>query len=107
MTQIVPNLEPTPGKPMPVLSIGYGSQRSSEEFVELLSRYGVRYLVDVRSKPYSKFRPEFSRDALQAVLKRANIAYVFMGDSLGGLPGDQSVYVDGKVDYSLCRGKDW
>jgi uncharacterized protein (DUF488 family) len=107
MSQLTPNLAPKPGEVLPVLSIGYGSQRTSEEFVELLHRYQVKYLVDVRSKPYSKYRPEFSRDALAAVLRRAGIAYVFMGDSLGGLPSDQSVYDDGKVSYALCREKEW
>src|SRR3954464_6831794 len=107
MDQTRASIEPRPGEPFPVLSIGYGSQRTSEEFIELLNRYEVRFLVDVRSKPFSKYRPEFSKDALQAILKRAGITYVFMGDSLGGLPSDLSVFVDGKVDYTLCRGKDW
>jgi uncharacterized protein (DUF488 family) len=97
----------TPGDPFPILSIGYGSQRTSEEFVELLQGHGVKFLVDVRSKPYSKHRPEFSREALAAVLKRAGVTYVFMGDSLGGMPEDKSAYTDGKVDYSLCREKAW
>jgi uncharacterized protein (DUF488 family) len=107
MDQTRASLEPKAGEPFPILSIGYGAERSSEEFVELLHRYDVKYLVDVRSKPYSKHRPEFSRDALQAVLKRAGLTYVFMGDSLGGMPEDKTVYTDGKVDYALCREKPW
>lgn len=92
---------------MPLLSIGYGNTRSSDDFIGLLVRYGVRYLVDVRSKPYSKFRPEFSREALAAIIGRAGLKYVFMGDSLGGLPSDTSAYTDGKVDYTKCREKQW
>jgi uncharacterized protein (DUF488 family) len=94
-------------QPAPLLSIGYGSTRSSDELIGLLGRYSVRYLVDVRSKPYSKFRPEFSREALQAILTRAGCKYVFMGDTLGGLPSDTSVYTGGKVDYAKCREKQW
>jgi len=92
---------------VPVFTIGYGSRRTAEEFIELIGRYGVKYLVDVRTKPYSKFRPEFSKEAIGAIARRAGIVYVFMGDTLGGLPGDTSCYIDGKVDYTLVRDRDW
>jgi uncharacterized protein (DUF488 family) len=92
---------------VPVFSIGYGSQRTSEEFVELLGRYGVKYLVDVRTKPYSKYRPEFSKEAIEIIARKAGIGYVFMGDTLGGLPADTSCYTDGKVDYGKVRDRDW
>jgi len=101
-----PNPDAADG-PFPLLTVGYGSLRDSDAFIRILSQYGVRYLVDVRSKPYSKFRPEFSKDALEAILRRAGIAYVFMGDSLGGLPSDPSCYVDGKVDYAEVRKREW
>ncbi len=90
-----------------VLSIGYGSVRTTEQLVELLRREHVRYLVDVRTKPYSRFRPEYSREALEAILRRAAIQYVFMGDSLGGLPSDPSCYTGDKVDYDKVRDREW
>jgi uncharacterized protein (DUF488 family) len=90
-----------------LLTIGYGGDRTSEELVALLRRYGVRYLVDVRSKPYSKHRPEFSREAIDAILKASGITYVFMGDSLGGMPADPSCYTDGKVDYTKIGAREW
>ena len=40
-------------------------------------------------------------------MHRAGLAYVFMGDTLGGLPSDTSCYTDGKVDYSKVRERDW
>lgn len=92
---------------MPVLTIGYGGERTSEEFFELLGRYGVKYLVDVRTKPYSKFRPEFSKENLEFLARRAGLVYVFMGDTLGGMPADLSCYTDGKVDYTKVRKKEW
>jgi uncharacterized protein (DUF488 family) len=90
-----------------LLTIGYGNTRSSEELVELLRHYQVRYLVDVRSKPFSKYRPEFSKDALEAIMKAAGLAYLFMGDSLGGMPDDPTCYRGGKVDYSEVRQRPW
>lgn len=84
----------------PVYTIGYGA-RDAEAFVAALQQYGIAYLIDVRSKPYSRFKPDFSKERLEELLRAAGIRYVFMGDSLGGRPDDPSCYdADGKVDYA-------
>ncbi|WBA07772.1 DUF488 family protein [Salinivibrio kushneri] len=83
---------------MSIISIGY-SRRSIREFIEALVEYDVKYLIDVRTKPFSKYHPEFNKDLLEATLKNAGIKYVFMGDSVGGLPSDSQCYTEGKVDY--------
>ncbi len=90
-----------------LLTIGYGGERTSDEFLALLRRYGVKYLVDVRTKPYSKFRPEFSKEAIEILARNAGIVYVFMGDTLGGMPSDTSCYTEGKVDYTKVREMAW
>lgn len=88
---------------MPLLTIGYGS-RSVDDVVELLQRHGVRYVIDIRSAPYSRYKPEFSRDALRLRLHHDGITYGFMGVELGGRPDDPSCYdEDGHVDYARCR----
>jgi uncharacterized protein (DUF488 family) len=66
------------------------------DFVAALASAGVTDLVDVRTAPYSRFKPEFSREPLAAALDRAGIRYVFMGAELGGQPG-------GKPDYAQMR----
>jgi len=89
---------------IPIYTIGYGN-RSIEEFVELLQRYEIKFLVDIRSQPHSRFKPEFSRDALEKRLKQHHIRYISMGDALGGRPKDPSCYVDDRVDYARVREK--
>ena len=84
------------------MTIGYGA-RSIEVFIAALKDHGIEYLIDVRSRPYSRFKPDFSKEALTVHLENAGIRYVFMGDSLGGLPDDESCYVDGKVDYDIVE----
>jgi len=92
---------------IPIYTIGYGN-RSIGEFIELLERYGIQYLVDIRSKPYSRYNPDYSKDALEQHLKRHQIRYIFMGDTLGGRPDDRSCYTDDDiVDYALLRQKDF
>lgn len=84
--------------PIPVYTIGYGN-RSMEQLIAILQKYEIAYLVDVRSAPYSRYKPEFSKDALAGELQRHRITYVFMGDTLGGRPEDKDCYVNGKVAY--------
>jgi len=74
----------------------------------LLKNFGIEYLIDVRSQPYSKFNPQFNQHDLKFFLERNGIKYVFMGDSIGGRPKDTSCYDDeGKVDYEIVKTKDF
>lgn len=83
---------------MSLFSIGYGS-RKLPEFISLLEKNNISYLIDVRTRPYSKFNSDYSRDSLKKSLGLAKVKYVYMGDTLGGLPEDDDCYTDGRVDY--------
>ena len=89
-----------------VFTIGYGS-RTLEEFLAVLKGNRISCLLDVRTAPYSRFRPEFSKQALEASLKERGIRYVFLGGGLGGRPDAPDCYVDGKVDYERLKEKEF
>jgi uncharacterized protein (DUF488 family) len=72
-----------------------------------LRAHQIAYLIDVRSRPYSRYKPDFSKRELAEHLEANGIRYVFMGDTLGGQPDDPDCYVDGKVDYDKVRQKDF
>jgi ATP-dependent DNA helicase RecQ len=93
---------PTSSPVIPIYTIGYGA-RSLEQFLATLQHYQIAYLIDVRSAPYSKFKPEFAKTPLEQALKAAGIRYVYMGDTLGGRPDDPACYTDGKVDYAKVQ----
>lgn len=82
-------------------SIGYGD-RPWPDFMERLRRHEIQFLIDVRSQPRSR-QPEFNAEALELLLSKVGVRYVFMGDTLGGKPDDPSCYVDGKIDYARCE----
>ncbi len=82
----------------PVFTIGHSNQ-TLEHFIALLQEHGITALADIRSKPYSRYVPHFSRDALKAGVEAAGIAYVFLGNELGARPDDPGCYIDGKVNY--------
>jgi len=83
-----------------LFTIGY-SPHSLDSFFHVLSRHEITALVDVRSSPYSKYKPEFNQESLTRFLTIKKIAYVFLGDYCGARIDDPSCYVNGKVDYRL------
>jgi uncharacterized protein (DUF488 family) len=87
-------------------SIGHGN-KSIETFIEELKFFGINYLIDIRSKPYSKYNPQFNQNELKFSLLDKKITYTFLGDILGGLPEDRSCYTDGHVDYDKLKEKDF
>lgn len=89
-----------------IYTIGHGNKRF-EDFLKELISFKVKYLIDIRTNPYSKFNSQFNRELLKNQLEIANIAYVYMGDNLGGLPSDLTCYVEGKVNYDLIKEKDF
>lgn len=90
----------------PIFTVGYGG-RSLDALLDLLQRHEIACLVDVRSAPYSRFRPEFSRDGLSASVSRKGIRYVFLGHLLGGRPADPDCYLEQKVVYERVREKEF
>jgi len=83
-----------------IYTIGY-SPHILDSFLRVIKKHNITAVADVRSSPYSQFKPEFNKDNLAEFLHRNGIAYVFMGDLLGARVEDQSCYVNGKVDYAL------
>ena len=76
--------------PMPscapnLLTIGH-SNHPLERFLELLGRHGIAAVADVRSRPYSRFVPHFSKERLQRILAKEGIDYLYFGQELGGRP---------------------
>lgn len=92
---------------LPIYTIGYGN-RSITHIIELLNKYQISQLVDVRSFPYSKYNSDFNRENLQNSLQNQNIVYTFVGDLLGGRPNDRTCYNnEGQADYSIISQKDF
>ena len=89
-----------------IYSIGHGN-KSIETLIEELKHFDIDYLIDIRSKPYSKYSPHFNQNELKFSLLRNGITYTFMGDILGGLPDDTSCYTNGHVDYDKLKEKDF
>ena len=64
-----------------IFSIGH-SNRTLDEFLQILKKYGIELLVDVRHFPTSKWE-WFKKESLREALKERNIGYEYLGDLLG------------------------
>jgi len=76
-----------------IFSIGHGNKKI-EDFIQELKSFEIQFLLDIRSKPFSKWNPQFNQNELKYKLEEKGIKYVFVGDTLGGLPEDRSCYDD-------------
>jgi uncharacterized protein (DUF488 family) len=89
--------------PNQLYTVGH-SNHDLPDFLALLQTTGIAVIADVRSSPYSRRFPQFNREALQRSLAEHEIAYVFLGDLLGGRPRDRRLYdAEGWVDYERVR----
>lgn len=73
-----------------IYTIGH-SNKSTEILLERLKAYEIDRVIDVRTKPYSRWCPQFNRNQLEHSLGEADINYDWRGGNLGGL--------DENIDY--------
>lgn len=86
-------------KSLPVLYTVGHSVHPVDHFIGILKKNRIAAIADVRSSPYSRFTPQFNREALKESLKSEGIQYVFLGDELGARRNEPQCYEKGKVIY--------
>ncbi len=90
----------------PLWTIGH-SNHSEEKFLDLLSRHGIACVVDVRSIPYSRRNPQFSREKMDQGLSSRDIVYIWEGDALGGkrdfTKNPEFFDAQGRIDWMKVR----
>jgi uncharacterized protein (DUF488 family) len=90
----------------PLFSVGH-SNHDLARFLALLRGAGITAIADVRSSPSSRRLLHFNRGELEPALREQGIAYVFLGDLLGGRPPAEELYdeEDGQfiVNYERVR----
>jgi uncharacterized protein (DUF488 family) len=81
-----------------LMTIGH-SNLPADRFITLLRDSKVSAVIDVRSVPFSRWCPWFSSKPLASGLAAGGLAYLQLGDELGGRPRDPQLYCDGIADY--------
>jgi len=86
-----------------IFTIGH-STHPIATFLSLLTQHGITSIADVRSPPFSRQNPQFSRANLERSLRDAAISYHFYGKELGARSEDAACYERGKVQYERLVG---
>ena len=58
---------------------------TAPDLEQILIEKKVTHLLDVRSKPLSRWKPEFNKPALERRFANSSITYIWEGKTLGGL----------------------
>lgn len=82
-----------------IYTIGH-SLYSIDQFSELLNKYDINCVIDVRSTPYSKFSPQFNTNELKRFLNNNQKYYIFMGEEFGARRSETALYdTNGLLDF--------
>lgn len=65
-----------------VFSIGH-SNLSYRSFANLLRKWSIEQVVDVRSIPYSRYVPHFNYEVIRRKLQQSGFGYEYLGNQLG------------------------
>jgi len=66
-----------------IYTIGH-SNRRLEELINILRKYSIEVVIDVRRFPSSRKYPWFNKENLEGSLVASGIGYRWLGDLLGG-----------------------
>lgn len=81
-----------------IWTIGHSTQHILD-FIEMLEKFDIKYLLDVRSTPYSAYASQFDRESLAKALKEKNIMYLWFWEEFGARYTDEKFLTNGKVDF--------
>lgn len=87
-------------EPKHLFTIGH-SNHELPVFLGLLEQHHIQAIADVRSSPYSRYAPQYNREALRDALKSRGLHYVFLGQELGARRSEPECYENGKARYPL------
>lgn len=85
-----------------IFTIGHSNHPFSR-FMELIQKQDIQMVVDVRTRPYSKYTPYYSRKPLEEGLKEYHVKYIYLGNKIGGKPDDAKFYHEGELLYHLLE----
>ena len=81
------------------MTIGYGNM-NIRNFIATIKALRINCIIDVRTRPYSKYNVSFNKEELRDRLNDEGISYFWLGNKLGGRY-DKIKFCDelGRVDY--------
>lgn len=67
---------------MDVYAIGH-SNYPLEKFLDMINKYDINCIVDIRETPYSKYNVQYNKEDFNKTLKKLGYTYIYMGVEFG------------------------
>lgn len=94
-------------RPVEVFTLGLANQ-PWDRVRERLSAVSVDKVIDVRSRPFARYAPQFDREELEGGLADAGIEYEWLGRHLGQRPDGAEFYdAAGHTLYDRVAAQPW
>lgn len=88
---------------MDLFTIGH-SNYEINYFINIVKKYKINCIVDVRSIPYSKYSPQYNKENIKKLLKINKINYIYMGKEFGAMRTAKTLYTkEGYVDFEKVK----
>ena len=84
---------------MEIYALGH-SNYPFDKFIEILKKYNINCVVDIRAIPYSKYNTQYNKEFFQSNLKRLGYTYIYMADEFGAKRKTRESYnSEGYADF--------
>lgn len=71
-----------------------------DKLIEILKKYNINCVVDIRAIPYSKYNTQYNKELFQENLKKLGYTYIYMADEFGAKRKTRESYNDeGYADF--------
>lgn len=82
-----------------IYTLGH-SNYSFDKLIEILKKYKINCVVDIRAIPYSKYNTQYNKELFQKNLKNLGYTYIYMADEFGAKRKTRESYNDeGYADF--------
>lgn len=91
---------------MDIFAIGH-SNYPYDKLIEMIKKYNINCVVDIRETPYSKYNIQYNREFLKENLKASGFLYIYMGHEFGAKRLTKESYNDdGYADFEKVVKED-
>lgn len=84
---------------MEIYTIGH-SNYSFEKLIDMLKKYNINCVVDIRAIPYSKYNTQYNKEVFEKSLRNKGFIYIYMADEFGAKRQNKESYnEEGYADF--------
>lgn len=85
---------------MEIYTIGH-SNYTFEKLIDMLNKYNINCIVDIRAIPYSKYNIQYNKEVFEKHLKSIGFTYIYMADEFGAKRISKESYnEEGYADFN-------